>query len=96
MCISFFGSTTLGLNAAVDVNGTVYAFDIPAGQVVTLDLTTGAISPVSVFAPANDFVVTGATLAPTAVPEPAPLAGVGAGLLAAAVAGRRPKTRGSR
>jgi hypothetical protein len=80
---TLIGPTALTLGAAIDLNGTVYAFIDSSSEVVALDLANGSTSFVSNFDPAAG-VVNGA--AP--VPEPASigLAGVG---IAALIACRR-------
>ena len=70
------GPTALGLGAAVEVNGTVYAFNEPAIEVVNLDLANGNTSFVSNFDPAAG-IVSGAS----PVPEPASLALAAFGIL---------------
>jgi hypothetical protein len=86
------GPTAFQLDAAVDVNGTVYGFtaggagQITGGtdQVLSLDLATGNTAFVSNYDPST-FFVTGA--APT--PEPASFALAGIGIAAVLVARRR-------
>lgn len=75
-----------GLAAINDVNGTVYAFDLPANQVVTLNLSNGNINVVSDLDPAAGLI-NGAAASP--VPEPTSLALVGTGLAAFAAGIRR-------
>jgi hypothetical protein len=48
--------TELGLLTIVNVNGTVYAFDVIHDRFVVLDLTTGRTKAVSNLAPAAGFV----------------------------------------
>jgi hypothetical protein len=79
-------SIPFGLAAINDVNGTVYAFDIPTGQIVTLNLSNGSINVVSDVDPAAG-IINGAAASP--VPEPTSLALVGTGLATIAAAMRR-------
>lgn len=76
---TLIGKTDLTLGAVAEVNGTAYAFNIGEREIVTLDLTNGHSSFVSNFDPALG-IVSGAT---AATPEPASLALVGIGTLAA-------------
>jgi PEP-CTERM motif len=80
-------STAQGLSAITNINGTLYAFDLPLSTVVTLNLTNGSTSYVSDTDPAAGLVG-GATPVPP-VPEPASIALVGTGLAAAATQIRR-------
>jgi hypothetical protein len=75
--------TALNLSAAVNVNGTIYAFNAAANQVVTLDLANGKTDFVSDLDPAAGLVG-GASPAPE--PASITLAGIG---IAAIVIGRR-------
>jgi hypothetical protein len=70
---TFVGTTARQIDAAIAVNGTVYAFTA-TNKVLSLDLATGNTSFVANYDPAA-FFVTGAA----AVPEPAsfPLSGIG-------------------
>jgi hypothetical protein len=74
--------TTFGIAGITNVDGTLYAFDLPTSSVVTLNLTNGTTSHVSDTDPAAGLVG-GATPVP-AVPEPASIALVGTGLAAIA------------
>jgi PEP-CTERM motif len=78
-------SFPFGIGAINDVNGTLYGFDIPDSQVVTLNLSNGNTSFVSDLDPAAG-IIDGAA-AP--VPEPTSLALVGTGLATIAAALRR-------
>jgi PEP-CTERM motif len=78
-------SFPFGIGALNDVNGTLYGFNIPDGQVVTLNLSNGNTSFVSDLDPAAG-IIDGAA-AP--VPEPTSLALVGTGLATIAAALRR-------
>ncbi len=78
------GPTTLNLKAAVDVGGTVYAFDASNSEVLTLDLMNGNTTFFSNVDPAAGLI-SGAS--PT--PEPSTYALIGLGLVAAAVCRRR-------
>ena len=69
-----------GLGTITDVNGTPYAFSIPTGQILTLNLTNGSTTYASDLDP-NAGLIDGA-VAP--VPEPTSLALVGTGLAAIA------------
>ncbi len=77
-------ATDLTLSAAVDVNGTVYAFNAAKSQVVTLDLSNGKTSFVS-----NYDSALGPIGGAAAVPEPASIALVGIGIAAILVCRRR-------
>jgi sugar lactone lactonase YvrE len=81
---TLIGPTAFGLSAGVEVDGTTYAFDVPLGEVVTLDLATGKTSFVSNLDPAVG-IITGA--APT--PEPASIALAALGMIGFAVCRRR-------
>jgi hypothetical protein len=74
-----------GLSAINDVGGKAYAFDIPDGQVVTLNLSNGHTTYVSDTDPSAG-IVNGAA---SPVPEPTSLALVGTGLATVAAAIRR-------
>ncbi len=56
---TFIAPVSTNMSTMVDMNGTVYGFDPSAGQVVTLDVTTGQTNPVSTVDPAV-MVVAGA------------------------------------
>jgi hypothetical protein len=88
--------TTFGLAGITNVNGTLYAFDLPIGAVVTLNLADGSTGYVSDSDPAAGLVG-GATplfaAAASPVPEPASLAMVGTGLAAFATAIKRRRSR---
>ena len=75
-------STANGLDGITNINGTLYAFDLPLSSVVTLNPTNGTTSYVSDTDPAAGLVG-GATPVPP-VPEPASIALVGTGLAAIA------------
>jgi hypothetical protein len=79
--------TAFGLGTITNVNGTLYAFDLPLGSVVTLNLADGSISHVSDTDPAVGLV--GGATAASPVPEPTTLALVGSGLAAFAAGIRR-------
>jgi PEP-CTERM motif len=79
--------TAFGLGAITNVNGTLYAFDLPISSVVTLNLTDGSTSYVSDTDPAAGLV--GGATAASPVPEPTSLALVGSGLAAIAAGIRR-------
>ena len=57
-------SIPLGFAAAVDVNGTVYAFNENDSAIETLNLTTGATSLVSHFDPSDGLILGAAAPAP--------------------------------
>jgi PEP-CTERM motif len=86
--------TAFGLGTITNVNGTLYAFDLPLGSVVTLNLADGSISHVSDTDPTAGLVG-GATAAASPVPEPASFALVGTGLAAIAAGIRRRHLRQS-
>lgn len=74
--------TALSLSAAVNVDGTVYAFNAALNQVVTLDLTNGQTSFVSNLEPAAGLIL-GASPVPLGappVPEPGSISLVGVGV----------------
>jgi PEP-CTERM motif len=77
-------STDFGLGAITDVNGTLYAFDLPISSIVTLNLTDGSTTYVSGTDPAAGMV---GGVSP--VPEPSSLLLVGSGLTAIAAGMRR-------
>ena len=79
--------TTFGLEGIANVNGTLYAFDLPLGSVVTLNLADGSTSYVSDADPAAGLVTSATPASP--VPEPTTLALVGSGLAAFAAGIRR-------
>jgi outer membrane protein assembly factor BamB len=81
---TLIGPTAFGLGAAVEVNGTTYAFNAPLGEVDALDLATGKTTFVSNLDPAAG-IITGA--APT--PEPASIALAAIGIIGFAVCRRR-------
>jgi hypothetical protein len=88
------GPTTQGLEGIANVNGTLYAFNLPLSEVVTLNLADGSTSYVSDTDPAIGLV-TSATAAASPVPEPASFALVGSGLAAIAAGIRRRHLRQS-
>ncbi len=61
------GSTMFGIGAAVDINGTVYAFDDHDGKIGTLNLSNGGLTTLASF----DTNVTGIITGAVATPEPA-------------------------
>ena len=65
---TWIGPTDPNITAMVNVNDTVYAFDVYTNQVLTLDLTTGQTTPVSDVDPAVMHLIAGAT---PARPSPA-------------------------
>lgn len=75
-------STTFGLGSITDVGGTLYAFDLAAGSIVTLNLADGSTDTISTTDPAAGLV-NGST---AVTPEPASLVLVGSGLLSFGVA----------
>jgi hypothetical protein len=79
--------TAFGLEGIANVNGTLYAFDLPLSSVVTLNLADGSTSYVSDTDPAAGLVTSATAASP--VPEPASLALVGSGLAAIAAGIRR-------
>ena len=79
--------TAFGLGAITDVNGTLYAFDLPLSSVVTLNLADGSTTYVSDTDPAAGLV--GGATAASPVPEPTSLALVGTGLATIAAGIRR-------
>jgi hypothetical protein len=79
--------TAFGLGAITNLNGTLYAFDLPLSSVVTLTLANGSTSFVSDTDPAAGLV--GGATAASPVPEPTSLALVGSGLAAIAAGIRR-------
>ncbi|MGI8741113.1 MAG: PEP-CTERM sorting domain-containing protein [Bryobacteraceae bacterium] len=82
--------TALNLSAAIDVNGTLYAFNAAMNQVVTLDLANGKTTFVSSNDPALDPIGGAAP-----VPEPASIVLAGIGIAAIVVCRRRRRTAGS-
>jgi hypothetical protein len=81
------GPTAFGLGAAVEVNGTVFAFSAPLSEVVTLDLATGKTTFVSNLDPAAGIITGAAT-----TPEPASIALAAIGIIGFAVCRRRRRT----
>jgi hypothetical protein len=79
--------TTFGLEGITNVNGTLYAFDLPLSSVVTLNLADGSTTYVSDTDPAAGLVTSATVASP--VPEPTSLALVGSGLAAFAAGIRR-------
>jgi len=77
-------STDFGLGTITNVNGTLYAFDLPISSVVTLNLADGSTTYVSDTDPAAGLVG-GAS----PVPEPGSLVLVGSGLAAVATGIRK-------
>ena len=67
---TWIAPTDPNITAMVNVNDTVYAFDVYTNQVLTLDLTTGQTAPVSDVDPAVMHLIAGATPA-----RPSPAAG---------------------
>lgn len=76
------GPTVFGLGAAVEVNGTTYAFLDATHQLATLDLATGHTTVFGEFDEAAGIVS-----AAIATPEPAtaPIAGIGVAVLLASI-----------
>jgi hypothetical protein len=64
------GSPAIGLTTIVNVNETIYAFEVATGQVVTIDMTSGRTTPVSRLHP-NAGVIGGATPVQYQVPPSA-------------------------
>jgi hypothetical protein len=81
---TLIGPTAFGLGAAVEVNGTTYAFNAPLREVVTLDLETGKTAFASNLDPAVG-IVTGAA----ATPEPSSIALAAIGIIGFAISRRR-------
>ena len=67
---TWIAPTDTNITAMVNLNDTVYAFDVYTNQVLTLDLTTGQTTPVSDVDPAVMSLIAGATPA-----RPSPAAG---------------------
>ena len=67
---TWIAPTDTNITAMVNLNDTVYAFDVYTNQVLTLDLTTGQTTPVSDVDPAVMSLIAGATPA-----RPYPAAG---------------------
>jgi hypothetical protein len=67
---TWIAPTDTNITAMVNVNETVYAFDVYTNQVLRLDLTTGQTTPVSDVDPAVMSLIAGATPA-----RPSPAAG---------------------
>jgi hypothetical protein len=67
---TWIAPTDPNITAMVNVNDTVYAFDVYTNQVLTLDLKTGQTTPVSDVDPAVMHLIAGATPA-----RPSPAAG---------------------
>jgi hypothetical protein len=84
---TFITPTVFGLGGIANVNSTLYAFDLPIGAIVTLNLPDGSTSYISDSDPTAGLV-TSATAA-SAVPEPASIALVGSGLAAIAAGVRK-------
>ena len=78
------GPTDLNLSAAVQVNGTVYAFNAATSELVKLSLTNGNTTFVSNVDPSAGLI-SGAS----PVPEPSTVALIGVALIAAAAYRRR-------
>jgi hypothetical protein len=81
---TLIGPTTLTLGAAVNVDGTIYAFENMNSQVLALDVANGGTSFVSNFDPAAG-IIDGAAQ----TPEPASIMLVGIGVATAAIVRRR-------
>ncbi len=81
---TLIGPTALNLTAAVDVSGTVYAFNGATSEIVTLNLTNGNTTFFSTVDPSAGLI-SGAS----SVPEPGTNTLIGIGLIAAAVYRRR-------
>ena len=87
---TLIGPTVKDIGAAVDVNGTVYAFEFPgvSSQVLTLNVANGNTTFVTDFDPASG-IIDGAT----SVPEPASVVLAGIGTAAVLVRLRRRHAR---
>jgi hypothetical protein len=72
---ALIGPTDLGIGAALELNGATYAFNDMTSQIETLNLLTGASTPLGHFDPAAG-VIQGAA----ATPEPFSIALVGLGI----------------
>jgi PEP-CTERM motif-containing protein len=81
---TLIGPTDLGIDATIEVNGATYAFNAMTNQIETLNLLTGAATPVGGFDPAAG-VIQGASL----TPEPGSVALVGLGIAVLGVWQRR-------
>lgn len=79
------GPTDLGIGAATEVNGITYAFNDLTTQIDTIDLLTGAATPIGNFDPAAE-VLQGAS---AVTPEPASVGLAAAGLAAVLLFVRR-------
>jgi hypothetical protein len=79
------GSTDLGIGAAVDVNGTAYAFNDLTDQITSIDLSSGSTSFVANFDPSAG-VIQGAAVA---TPEPGSIGPATVALVAFAFLRRR-------
>ncbi len=82
---TLIGPTARGIGAALEVNGSTYAFNDMTNQIDTLNLLTGAATPVGNFDPSAG-VIQGAS---PVVPEPASIALAGIGTAVLAVCRRR-------
>jgi hypothetical protein len=61
------GSPAIGLTSIVNVNGTIYAFNVASGRAVTVDVTTGQTTPVTALN-SNAGLIGGATPVQSQVP----------------------------
>ena len=89
--------TVFGLEGITNFNGTLYAFDLPIGALVTLNLADGSTSYVGDSDPNAGLITSAATFTASSttaspVPEPASLAMVGTGLAAVAATIKRRRT----